>query len=450
METGLYIVGSAISGALIAWLIAFIRVQRRFAELENRAVSAETLAKEREHLVSQKNIELASLREGLALEKGLKIEAATRLEESQKNLQEQVERINSIEKKLVETFKALSLDALTKNTDEFKKYADEFIQLAEEKLKFQALEGKKELEGKKDLIDRSVQAIDKTLSEMQKKVEDVAKGNIAVSTLVQQHGEITTRLKETTERLSHVLASSKKRGKWGERMAEDIMRLIGMAEGVNYIRQKTLECSSGRPDYTFLLPNKLKVNMDVKFPLDNYVHYLNAESDHERKRYREELLRNAKAMIRQVTSRDYINPSDNTVDYVIVFIPNEQVYSFINEAEPTIMDEALRQKVILCSPFTLYAVLSVIRQAIDNFNLEQTTSEILKLLAEFNKQWTSYKDKFRMMGDRLDAAKKEYDTLLTTRTTMLERPLKKIKELSGQQEVSIEETPALSEQQSFE
>ena len=190
--------------------------------------------------------------------------------------------------------------------------------------------------------------------------------------------------------------------------------------------------------------------MDVKFPLDNYVHYLNAESDHERKRYREELLRNAKAMIRQVTSRDYINPSDNTVDYVIVFIPNEQVYSFINEAEPTIMDEALRQKVILCSPFTLYAVLSVIRQAIDNFNLEQTTSEILKLLSEFNKQWTSYKDKFRMMGDRLDAAKKEYDTLLTTRTTMLERPLKKIKELSGQQEVSIEETPALSEQQSFE
>ena len=178
------------------------------------------MAKEREHLVSQKNIELASLREGLALEKGLKIEAATRLEESQKNLQEQVERINSIEKKLVETFKALSLDALTKNTDEFKKYADEFIQLAEEKLKFQALEGKKELEGKKDLIDRSVQAIDKTLSEMQKKVEDVAKGNIAVSTLVQQHGEITTRLKETTERLSHVLASSERRV--GERMAEDV------------------------------------------------------------------------------------------------------------------------------------------------------------------------------------------------------------------------------------
>lgn len=285
---------------------------------------------------------------------------------------------------------------------------------------------------------------------MQKKVEDVAKGNIAVSTLVQQHGEITTRLKETTEHLSHALASSKKRGEWGERMAEDIMRLIGMAEGVNYIRQKTLEGSSGRPDYTFLLPNNLKVNMDVKFPLDNYMHYLNAESDYDKKRYREELLKNTKIMIRQVTGREYINPSDNTVDYVIIFIPNEQVYSFINEAEPTIMDEALRQKVILCSPFTLYAVLAVIRQAIENFNLEQTASEILKLLAEFSKQWDNYKDRFKAMGDRLDAAKKEYDTLTTTRSNMLERPLKKIKELSGQKEIGIEGAFALEEQQSSE
>ncbi len=450
METVLYMIGSAIAGLLIAWAIASARAQKRCAELESRAASAETLVVERGRQVEEKGAELASLREELAHEKGLRVEALTRLDESQKNLQEQVERIESMEVKLGETFKALSLDALTKNTDEFKKYADEFIRLAEEKLKSQTLENKKELEGKKELINQSVEAIDKALADVQKKVEDVAKGNVAVSTLVQQHGEITTKLKETTEQLSHALASSKKRGEWGERMAEDIMRLVGMAEGVNYIRQKTLEGSSGRPDYTFLLPNNLKVNMDVKFPLDNYMHYLKAESDHERKRYREELLKNTKIMIRQVTGREYINPSDNTVDYVIIFIPNEQVYGFINEAEPTIMDEALRQKVILCSPFTLYAVLAVIRQAIENFNLERTASEILKLLAEFGKQWDAYKDRFKLMGDRLDAARKEYDTLLTTRSNMLERPLKKIKELSGQQKIGIEGDIAPDEQQTPE
>jgi DNA recombination protein RmuC len=143
-------------------------------------------------------------------------------------------------------------------------------------------------------------------------------------------------------------------------------------------------------------------------------------------------------MIKQVTTRDYINPSENTVDYVIVFIPNEQVFSFINESDVTIMDEALRRKVILCSPFTLYAVLAVIRQAAENFNLERTASEMLNLLGEFSKQWNAYKEKFRSMGEKLDAAKNEYDLLTTTRSNMLERPLRKIDEIRRQKEMVLD------------
>jgi DNA recombination protein RmuC len=190
--------------------------------------------------------------------------------------------------------------------------------------------------------------------------------------------------------------------------------------------------------------------MDVKFPIENYQKYLDAHSEHDKKRHRDELLKNTKTMIRQVTTRDYINPSDNTVDYVIVFIPNEQIYSFINETDTTIMDEALKQKVILCSPFTLYAVLAVIRQAIENFNLERTASEILKLLTEFSKQWSAYKEKFKIMGDRLDDAKKEYDTLITTRSNMLEKPLKKIDELGKQKALALDAEIKFDETQSTE
>jgi DNA recombination protein RmuC len=260
-----------------------------------------------------------------------------------------------------------------------------------------------------------------------------------VTTLIKKHEEVTAKLKETTEHLGNALASSKKRGEWGERMAEDIIRLIGMVEGVNYIKQKTLEHGPGRPDYTFLLPNGLKINMDVKFPLDNYVRYLDAESEHDKKRFRDELLKNTKIMLKEVTGREYINPAENTLDYVLIFIPNEQVYGFINEADPTIMDEALKQKVILCSPFTLYAVLAVVRQSIENFNLERTASEILTLLMDFSKQWAAFKDKFKTMGDRLDGAKKEYDALNTTRTNMLERPLRKIDELGRRNHISLTE-----------
>lgn len=336
------------------------------------------------------------------------------LKQSQKHFED-------VENKLKETFQSLSLDVLAKNSDQFLNLADS------------------KLEGKKELIDKSLEQMNKTLSEVQKKMADVEKGSVEVSSIVKTHTEITSKLKDTTEHLRQALASSKKRGEWGERMAEDILKLIGMAEGLNYIKQKTLEESSNRPDYTFFLPNKLKINMDVKFPLDNYQHYLDAQTEHEKKRYKEELIKNARVMIKQVTSRNYIDPAENTVDYAILFVPNEQVYSFINESEPAIMDEALKQKVILCSPFTLYAVLAVIRQAVENFNLEKTASEILKLLGDFYKQWNAYTEKFEAMGDKLDSAKKEYDMLVTTRTNQLERPLRKIEELRKQKSIAFDE-----------
>lgn len=453
MDTIIYIVLGATIGGLIAWIIASSRLRGpygkqiadlqadysgRLSEAEARAKSAETLLDELRQQVQQRDSDMTHVRKELDAERQMK----ARLEETQRHLKEDIERFEAMEAKMGETFKSLSLDALAKNSDEFKKYADEFIKLAEEKLKSQTVEGKKELEGKKGLIDQNIEAIGKTLSEVQRKIEEVGKASgekiTQVATLIQKHEEVTSKLNNTTDHLRHALASSKKRGEWGERMAEDILGLIGMVEGINYIKQKTLEHAPGRPDYTFLLPNKLRINMDVKFPLDNYQHYLDAQSEHDRKRYKEELLKNTKLMIRQVTTRDYINTAENTVDYVLVFIPNEQVYSFINESDATIMDEALRQKVILCSPFTLYAVLAVIRQAVENFNLERTASEILKLLAEFSKQWNAYKEKFKSMGEKLDAARKEYDAIDTTRTNMLERPLKKIEELRRQKAIMLD------------
>src|SRR6478609_5722988 len=62
-------------------------------------------------------------------------------------------------------------------------------------------------------------------------------------------------LSEHTQQLREVLASSKARGQWGERMAEDVLRLAGLIEGVNYRKQATLDDGAGRPDYTFMLPN---------------------------------------------------------------------------------------------------------------------------------------------------------------------------------------------------
>jgi DNA recombination protein RmuC len=203
-------------------------------------------------------------------------------------------------------------------------------------------------------------------------------------------------------------------------------------EGINYRKQKVLETVSTRPDYTFLLPQDLKVNMDVKFPLDNYLRYFEAESETDKKTYKDQFLKDVRKRIKEVTTRDYINPAENTVDYVIVFIPNEQVYAFINENDISILDEALKNKVILCSPFTLYAILAVIRRAVDNFNLEKTADQILSLLGAFNKQWAAFLHSLKKMGKKIEEAREEFNALTSTRRKQLEGPLRQIEDLRKQ------------------
>ena len=108
---------------------------------------------------------------------------------------------------------------------------------------------------------------------------------------------------EHTRQLREVLASQRVRGQWGERMAEDVLRLSGLVEGVNYLRQSTLVGSGRRPDYTFLLPQHLKMHMDVKFPLDNYVRHLEAQSELEQRRYRDQFLRDVRDRVKELTTR---------------------------------------------------------------------------------------------------------------------------------------------------
>jgi DNA recombination protein RmuC len=350
---------------------------------------------------------------------------------------QKVQDMEALINKIKDSFGSLSLDALSKNTEEF-------LKLANETLSKQTQTGEKELEGKKKLIDQTLVAMKEDLQSVQHLVTRLEKDR------EQKFGELTSQLKQTTEQtrklqetaghLKTALASTKVRGQWGERMAEDVLRLAGFVEGINYIKQKAMETVSTRPDYTFLLPQDLKVNMDVKFPLDNYLRYLETEAESDKATCKNQFLKDVRNRIKEVTSRDYINPGENTVDYVIVFIPNEQVYAFINENDSSLMDDALRNKVILCSPITLYAILAVIRQAVDNFNLEKTAAQIMSLLGAFNKQWNNFVTSMERMGKRIEDAQKEYYTLTSTRRNQLERSLRKIDDLRSQTGISA--TPA--------
>jgi DNA recombination protein RmuC len=240
-------------------------------------------------------------------------------------------------------------------------------------------------------------------------------------------GRQTRALNETTHELRQALSSSKARGQWGERMAEDVLQLAGFLEGVNYAKQRRLH-DGGVPDFTFMLPRGLELHMDVKFPLDNYLRYLDADCDTDRERYRKGFLRDARDRVRELAARGYVEP-DASVDCMLLFIPNEALFGFIQEHDRGLVDEALRRKIVLCSPLTLFAVLAVVRQSVDNFQLERTSDQILSLLADFRTQWDKFVDEFDKLGTHLARSQKAYDVLCTTRRRQLERPLDKLDEV---------------------
>lgn len=344
------------------------------------------------------------------------------------------ESMDAVIEHMESSFGKLSLDALSQSTDQL-------LKLAKERIGSEREISSQELNAKKGLIDQQLVRMTAELDDVSKLMAGLEKDRVEkfgeLASQLKSTNEQTASLMDTTRSLREALASTQARGQWGERMAEDVLRLAGFIEDVNYLKQKSVENSQSRPDFTFLLPRDLKVHMDVKFPLDNYLKYLQCESSVDKERCRRDFLRDVRSRIKEVTTRDYINPEQDTVDYVLLFIPNEQVYAFIHEQDRAILDESLQQKVVFCSPVTLFAILAVIRQAVDNFALERTSDEILSLLGAFKKQWGMFMDRFDRLGTRLSSAQREYDSLITTRRRQLERPLDKIESFRTQRNLPV-------------
>jgi DNA recombination protein RmuC len=315
---------------------------------------------------------------------------------------------------------------------------DHLVKLSGQVISGQAQLSEQSLENNKALIDQSIKEVRDNLKGVNDLIavleKDRAQAYGDLAAQLKSASEQTLRLSETTGKLQAALSNTQVRGQWGERMADDILRSIGFVEGVNYRKQQVDPDAGSRPDYTFPLPNGLVVNMDVKFPLDNYLKYTDTGSEADREAFKSAFLKDARQRVKEVTGREYINPH-STLDYVLVLVPNEQVYRFINENDPGLIDYALQSRVVLCSPVTLYAVLALINQAVKNFKMEKGLAEIIAQVKQFTLQWQRFADSMDRMGKKLQDAQNEFVNLTTTRKNMLERPLLKIEELRHESKI---------------
>ena len=344
-------------------------------------------------------------------------EAVTRtnLENERRKFEEEKKRLEEIRATMENSFKAMAGEIANRNSETFLKQAHEQFRSLKES-------SEKDLEEKKKLIDKS-------LIGMNEKLDNIHKQSTELKSSIDTSQKTTETLSENTARLREILSSSQKRGQWGERMVVDILQFVGLMENVNYTKQSQVE-SGQRPDFTFILPQEKRLNMDVKFPLVHYENYLAAESEEAQAQEKTAFLRDVKNHIKSVCGREYINAAEGTLDYVMLFIPNESIYGFINREDAELVDYALRNHVLLCSPLTLYAVLSMIHQAARNFTMNERASEVMLLVGQFLRQWKKYVEQMDKLGNRIEGLTKDFQTLTTTRTRALERPLDKIENIS--------------------
>jgi DNA recombination protein RmuC len=255
--------------------------------------------------------------------------------------------------------------------------------------------------------------------------------------LVQRNGgegksgfaELSTVLRNVdarTNTMASALGNSRVRGQWGERAAEDILRSAGFVEGVSYFKQQPLDGGRTRPDFTFPLPKGYTLNMDVKFPIENYARLVEATVDADRDRFERAFLRDVRGRVKEVVDGSYADPARGTVDYALLFIPSESVYAEINRLDVTFVDAALSQRVIPCSPLTLFGVLAVVRKAAESFAFNQASNEVLVAMDHFESEWRRFIDNFAVLGRQLATARGTYDQLVGVRATKLEAPLAQI------------------------
>lgn len=310
------------------------------------------------------------------------------------------------------------------------KAIDTLITVANQKLGEQKQVIQTDLSNKKDSIEKMVNRVLDQLSSVEKERIGSFSG---LKEAIEQTSKITKELSATTEGLKKTLSSDRMRGAFGEKVAEDLLKQFGFVIGKNYSKQETF--GESRPDFTVYLPDKTKINIDAKFPYANIVKMSETDNADQKGQFLKDFESDIKRKITDVSSRNYINPEENTVDFVVVFIPNEMIFSFIYEKFPDILEEAFAKKIVFAGPFSFVAILRMVGQAYENFRFQKNIQGIITQIKIFDTEFEKYNEEFVKIGERIESLSKQYNTVSTTRTHQLTRIIDKIRLESPDQNI---------------
>ncbi len=230
---------------------------------------------------------------------------------------------------------------------------------------------------------------------------------------VQRSGEAIRR--ETTS-LSNALRTPQVRGAWGERSLKRIVEISGLTERCDFDTQQTYASDDGRfrPDLRVNLPAGKVIFVDSKVPLAAVLEAYNTEDEAQQRGHFLSFARNVRAHIDQLSDKGYWQLDLGSPEFVILYLPSDEIYRLALEQLPDLHDYATRKQVVLASPGLLIPQLQIVANGWKQVALAETAGQISKLGRELHQRLATLGAHLDKLGRSLTSSVKAYNSAVAT------------------------------------
>ena len=228
-------------------------------------------------------------------------------------------------------------------------------------------------------------------------------------------------LSQDAQNLTNALRGSKKmQGDWGEIELYRLLEVAGLQKDIDYYTQenfKNEEHQNLRPDVVVRLPNKRSVIVDSKVSMNDYVQFVNAQSDEQRATALQKHIQCIKNHIDELSAKEYQKLlKEEALDYVVIFIPIESAFVEAIKEEPTLYDYAYKKNIALTTPSSLLPILRTVENLWQLENRNKHVQEIARLGGALYDKLANFADDMLKIDKALGAARQNYDLAISKLT----------------------------------